>query len=737
MSSQPTPTSAPPHEAYTVKERVAIGTAGIVYRGLRTADAQEVTFKVLSTKSTHPLEEPRVMALRWRLEALKHPVIAELLDMYDDPEGFVIISSWLGGAHGGNDFPTKRRPLKKEEARLVAMRLCSALLVGEQQRFPHGDLKPSNVILADRGAQGLEIQVQDWGITACREMQPPETMQFMAPERHHGHPASMQGDLFSAAATLWFLLVGEAPAFGLTSQELLESWGAFDSNTLAQKRPDLDDHFRQWIGWLLRWQPGDRPQSITQALDVLTQVVGYAASQEAKAESKAKAEAVKEEPVAVAAVLSEAVAVAVVEQPLAAAAPAKPAAKPAAAVPAGPAKPAAAAPATVPAGVPKPTSRPSNPPTTKPLGSKGATPRLKLPVSPGPPVATGEKGKDKDKGKNKPPKEKANVGQRVMLAIIILCVLAAIGVSFVMWAESKYGRDWKNKLSAHWSEMFKGSPAPATTAAVAPAPAPAPAKPTPAPAAAAKPAAPAPAAAKTQTATAKPVVAAAPAPAPAAVAPKPAAPPPKPKPANPIAADKLDGDGTLQGRAEGKGWKGPWQSKMVSVERNAAVIGLGLGSTATRPLGPPKELAPDALSVSLLVTHPGKDAAPFKFDVLSPDGKTLVAPACVAFEGGKVFVFMEGSKEKIEVRAETAFRLLVTWNWKAAKPGEKSEIQVTASVNPQPDGSNTPGMPVSRRTLANQVLPENVQLLLRSDGATKPVNVADVRVGNSARDALP
>lgn len=708
MSSQPAPTTTSPHEAYTVKERVAIGTAGIVYRGLQSASAQEVTFKVLSPKSTHPLEEPRVMALRWRLEALKHPVIAELLDMYDDPEGFVIVSSWVGGAHGGNDFPAKRRPLTKEEARLVSMRLCAALLVGEQQRFPHGDLKPSNVILADRGPQGLEVQVQDWGLTACREMQPPETLQFMAPERHHGHPASMQGDLFSAGATLWFLLVGEAPAFGGTSQELLESWGAFDPATLAQKRPDLDEHFRQWLGWLLRWQPGDRPQSITQALDVLTQVVGYAASLEAKAE-KAKPAAVVSAPVALAvAVVSEAVPVAALQPPAAA----QPAAAPQRA-----GVPQAAA-------VPKPTSRPTNPPTTKPGSPKAATPRLKLPVSPGPPVPTGPVAK----GKAKAPEEKVNVGQRVMLAVMVLCLLAGIGVAFVIWAESHYGRDWKEKITADWRKWSSGSPAADTAAAQVPEK---PAPPiVPPPATATKPAAPVVAAPKPAAAAPAP----APAPAPAAP-PKPAA--PKPPPAKPIAADKLDGSGTLQGRAEGTGWKGPWQAKMVSVERNVAIIGLGLGSTASRPLGASKELSVGSLSVSLLVTHPGKDAAPFKFDVLSPDGKTLVAPACVAFEGGKVFVFMEGSKEKVEVMAEKPFRLLVTWSWKAVKPGEKGEVLVTASVNPLPDGTNAPGMPVSRRTLADPALPENLQLLLRSDGATKPVNVADVRVGRSTRDALP
>jgi eukaryotic-like serine/threonine-protein kinase len=271
------PTSPSP-EACTVQERIAIGTAGVVYRGVHTSTKRDVTFKVLSRASTHPMEPARVLALRWRLEALQHPVIAELIDAYEDPDGFVILTSWLAGGVGGNEFPFKLGTFNSQEARLVARKLCEALLVGEQQQFPHGDIKPSNVILADRGEGGLEVQIQDWGLSACREAQPPESLQFMAPERHHGHPASMQGDLFSVGTTLWFLLTGDPPSFGSTPEEVLQNWGLFDAPALAEKRPDLDGHFRQWLAWLLRWQPRDRPGSVSQAIEMLAELPTYADS---------------------------------------------------------------------------------------------------------------------------------------------------------------------------------------------------------------------------------------------------------------------------------------------------------------------------------------------------------------------------------------------------------------------------------------------------------------------------
>jgi serine/threonine protein kinase len=276
-AEQNQPTS-PLHEACTVQERIAIGTAGVVYRGVHTSTNREVTFKVLSPASTHPMQPARVLALRWRLEALQHPVIAELIDAYEDPDGFVILTNWVSGGMGGNEFPFKLGTLNQEEARLVATKLCEALLVGEQQQFPHGDIKPSNLILADRGERGLEMQIQDWGLSACREAQPPETLQFMAPERHYGHPASIPGDLFSVGATLWFLLTGGAPSSGSTTDEVLQGWGSFDPAAIAGMRPDLDEHLLQWVAWLLRWQPADRPDSVSQALDVLTGILTRAAA---------------------------------------------------------------------------------------------------------------------------------------------------------------------------------------------------------------------------------------------------------------------------------------------------------------------------------------------------------------------------------------------------------------------------------------------------------------------------
>lgn len=271
---EPIPPNPDSPEPYEVIERVNIGTAAVVYRAVQTATQKEVLFKVFSPAATHPMDTERVVMMRPALMQLKHPHIAPVLDLYEDDEGCVLVTPYLVGC-GGNSFPHQAK-LSQVAAYQVATQLCSTLLAGEQISFPHGDIKPSNLVLADRESQGFFIQLQDWGLSLCRDEQPHETLQHMAPERLQGYPASIQSDLFSIGATLWFLLTGTHAVEGETRQDFAVAWSKFTGERLAKLRPDLNGHFLEWLGWLMRFNPLDRPASAGEAVKVLQQVVAYA-----------------------------------------------------------------------------------------------------------------------------------------------------------------------------------------------------------------------------------------------------------------------------------------------------------------------------------------------------------------------------------------------------------------------------------------------------------------------------
>jgi serine/threonine protein kinase len=249
---------------------LAVGPATKVYRGSEPATGRKVLIKALLAdhEATNPLDRERLQLLAPALMQVRHPQIAGLITLLPTEDEFALIYEFMPGI-SGRAFPQERK-LSPADVKALAVQLMNALLVGEHLRQPHGDLKPSNLILSDHPGGGLFIQIQDWGLTLARHTQSAETLWFRAPELHSGCAFSSQSDLFTAAASLFFLATGAAPAQGNTPEEILADLGSFDlRGSLSVMRPDLDQSFVDWLAWLLNPAPSLRPASIGQALDVL------------------------------------------------------------------------------------------------------------------------------------------------------------------------------------------------------------------------------------------------------------------------------------------------------------------------------------------------------------------------------------------------------------------------------------------------------------------------------------
>jgi hypothetical protein len=248
---------------------LAAGPGAKVYRGVETATGRKVLIKALLAdhEASHPYDRERLQLLAHSLMQMRHPQIAGFITLLPTEEEFAIVSEYMPGTNV-RQFAAERR-ITPTDLRAVAVQLMQALLVGEHLRLPHGDPKPSNLILADHPSGGLFLQVQDWGLSQARQAQPHETLWFMAPERHNGAAATSQSDLFTAAASLFVLATNTAPAQGDTAEQILADWQTFTMEALRQLRPDIDPAFAEWLGWLMKLDPAQRPQSVGQAMDAL------------------------------------------------------------------------------------------------------------------------------------------------------------------------------------------------------------------------------------------------------------------------------------------------------------------------------------------------------------------------------------------------------------------------------------------------------------------------------------
>jgi serine/threonine protein kinase len=249
---------------------IAAGPSAKVYRGVETMTGRKVLIKALMEdhETDHPLDRERLQLLAPALMQMRHPQIAGLITLLPREDEFALVSEFMPGKNA-RTFAAERLPAPND-LRALAVQLMQALLVGEHLRQPHGDPKPSNLIIAEHPGGGLFLQVQDWGLTLARQTQPPETLWFRAPELHAGGQPTTQSDLFTAAGSLFCIATNTAPAQGTKVEEIMRDWQTFNaSHVLSHMRPDLDPPLRDWLAWLLNLAPQQRPHSVAQALDVL------------------------------------------------------------------------------------------------------------------------------------------------------------------------------------------------------------------------------------------------------------------------------------------------------------------------------------------------------------------------------------------------------------------------------------------------------------------------------------
>lgn len=257
-------------DLFNPEKLLAVGPATKIYRGVETHTGRKVLIKALLAdhEASCPLDRERLQLLAPALMQVRHPQIAGLITLLPTEDEFALVYEFMPGI-SGRAFPQEKKA-SAADVRALAVQLMNALLVGEHLRQPHGDLKPSNLIITDHPGGGLFLQVQDWGLSLARAIQPAETLWFRAPELHRQGAISSLSDLFTAASSLFFLATGAAPAQGDTPEQILADYTAFDlRGSLALMRPDLDASFVDWLAWLLNPVPERRPASVAQALDAL------------------------------------------------------------------------------------------------------------------------------------------------------------------------------------------------------------------------------------------------------------------------------------------------------------------------------------------------------------------------------------------------------------------------------------------------------------------------------------
>ena len=204
--------------AYRIVERIGGGGMGEVYLGVRDDGLfkHTVAIKVMKQGLFSGQLAKRFAEERRILASLQHPNIAQLFDGGEAPSGhsFIVMEHLEGRAI--TDYIAETRPSLVQVLRLF-LDVCAAAQFSHQNLIVHADIKPSNIIVTDKGL----VKLMDFGIAqavdplrvedAAPGQPEPMTRAYAAPERRRGAPPNVAGDVYSLGALLYELLSGTLP----------------------------------------------------------------------------------------------------------------------------------------------------------------------------------------------------------------------------------------------------------------------------------------------------------------------------------------------------------------------------------------------------------------------------------------------------------------------------------------------------------------------------------------------
>ncbi|MEM9801330.1 MAG: serine/threonine-protein kinase [Planctomycetota bacterium] len=251
---------------YEIENRLGGGAFGDVYKARKTSIGKAYAIKFLKVDDDdqrkavqHELDQVRHFA------AIDHPNLVSIEDM-----GVVMDVPYLIMGYAGEETLAKRFRAGNLEPGVALQYFTQAsrgVLALHDRRLVHFDLKPSNVFI-----KGDSARVGDYGLSKLLEGGRMTlsfgrgTPMYMAPEMLRRR-ADHRADIYSLGVILYESLAGEVPyhaeeAGGLVLRE-------------HDDLPTFPEHFpavaRPVVEACLRLDPADRPDSVSEVLDLLGQ----------------------------------------------------------------------------------------------------------------------------------------------------------------------------------------------------------------------------------------------------------------------------------------------------------------------------------------------------------------------------------------------------------------------------------------------------------------------------------
>ncbi|QJW96301.1 protein kinase domain-containing protein [Frigoriglobus tundricola] len=244
----------PPREVggYRLLRMLGAGGMGTVYEAEAPGSGTRVALKLLSARlASNPASVERFRQEGRLASQLAHPRCVFVLSADTDNGRPYIVMELMPG-RTLKDLVDERGPMAPHEAIARALDVIDGLAEAHRVGLIHRDVKPSNCFLTadDR------VKIGDFGLSKSLAGSRGNnltqtgtflgTVLFASPEQIRGEPLDYGSDVYSVAATLYFLLCGEAPFHHESPAAALARAISDPPPRLRKKRKDVSARL-EWI----------------------------------------------------------------------------------------------------------------------------------------------------------------------------------------------------------------------------------------------------------------------------------------------------------------------------------------------------------------------------------------------------------------------------------------------------------------------------------------------------------
>lgn len=225
--------------------------------------------------STTRFEHEARMAAR-----VRHPNLVTVYDydLDDDGSPFLVMEYVRGQTL--SELPQAERSLSRICS--IGILLCDALAALHARRVVHRDVKPSNIMVAER-REGLTLKLVDFGLAklvprrgaVSRHPEPVcGTPQYMAPEQILGACTDARTDVFALGCVLYELFTGAPPAGRAARQLILTRQLYSPPRPPTARGAKIGRGLERALLKALAKEPEARPDSALEIRDALTEASG-------------------------------------------------------------------------------------------------------------------------------------------------------------------------------------------------------------------------------------------------------------------------------------------------------------------------------------------------------------------------------------------------------------------------------------------------------------------------------